>query len=127
MYLSLQVLNSDAILNSFQDIGILKFTNGDDVVLIMRLWQPDKNIRYIPASGATITCDFKKSDNTTIAKTATIPFADDRSIIQFTLSNTETPDIITQNLLVEVDEGGSISHAFKQSVIQKVTTDNLGC
>lgn len=127
MYLSLQVLNSDAILNSFIDIGVQRFTSGDDVVFVFKLWQPDKNIRYVPAVGAVITCDFKKSDNTTVAKTATLPFADDRSIIKFTLTGAETAELISQNIKVQIDEAGVISSAFKQSAIQKVTVDNLGC
>jgi hypothetical protein len=127
MYLSLKVLNSDATLNSFADIEVQKFTSGSSVTLILRLWQPDKDIRYIPAVGAVISVNFKKSDNTDLAKTASTPFADDKSIIKFELTAAESVDIISQSLSVEVNESGTISHAYKQSVIQKVTTDNTGC
>lgn len=127
MYLSLRVLNSNAILNSFVYIGTQRFVNGDDINLTLRLWQADKDIRYIPEAGATVTCDFMKSDGSIVSKTATFPFSEDRSIIQFALSNTETVDIISQNLLIKVDESGAITHAFAQAAIQKVTTDNLGC
>lgn len=126
MALSLKVLNSDAILNSFIDIGSLQIYKGADAKLIVQLFQPDKKIRYIPASGAVITIDFLKNDNTVLTKTATYPFADDRSILQFVLSDTETLTVVSQNLLAKIDEAGNISYAGLQMGLQLVPTSQ-GC
>ena len=122
--LTLKVLNSDAILNSYINIESLQFTNGSDVELVLKLWQCDKNIRYIPAAGAVITCDFLKSDNSVISKTATFPFAEDRSIIQFSLSAADTAELISQNILIEIVEGAVTKHAFLQNAIQKVANSS---
>ena len=123
--LTLKVLNSDAILNSYIEIGSLRFTSGSDVDVVLKVWQCEKNIRYIPDVASVITADFLKSDGTTVSKTASFPFADDRSIIKFSLTASETADIISQNLLVQIVEGAVTKHAFLQKAIQKVA--NASC
>ena len=121
MILTLKVLNSDATLNSFEDIGNYEFVKGSTAVLKLQLFQPDKQIRYVPASGAVITVDFKKSDGTTLTKTATVPFADDRSIAQISLTALETADLISQNLVAKIDEAGVITYAILQGGFQLVS------
>jgi hypothetical protein len=121
MILTLKVLNSDATLNSFEDIGNYEFVKGSTAILKLQLFQPDKHIRYIPVSGATITMDFQKSDNTVLTKTATYPFADDRSIIQISLTAVETALIISQNLVAKLDETGTITYAILQGGLQLVS------
>lgn len=120
--LNLQVLNDSPSLNNFSNIGSKTFVGGETLELYLRLFQDDKDIRYIPASGATITLDLLKSDDTTITKTATIPFTDDRSVLQFSITDTETQDIISQNLVVKIVEGTNITFALLQSGIRKVNT-----
>lgn len=124
--LTLRVLNSDASLNAFTYSSSASFMKGEDVTLLLMLWQPDKAIRYIPDSGAVITCDFMKSDGTVLTKTATQPFADDRSIIQFALSAVETATLISQNLVVKVVEGSETQFAVLQFGFQLVTLTQ-GC
>ena len=114
MLLSLKVLNEDATLNNFKDIGSYQTIKGSDAKIILELIQPDRNLRYMPAVGAVITCDFKQSDNTVLTKTATFPFAADRSIIQFDLSDTETALLVSQNLVVKVQEGSVTTYAILQ-------------
>lgn len=89
----------------------------------MRLWQADKKIRYIPASDAVITVDLKKSDNTTLSKTCTFTFADDRSIIEFSLTDLETAALIGQNLIVKIVEGSETKFASLQFGLQKLILD----
>lgn len=127
MVLSLKVLNEDATLNNFVDIGSAKIYKGSDAKLILQLFQPDRKIRYIPASGAVITVDFLKSDGTTLTKTGTVPFADDRSIFQIVLSDLETVDIVSQNLIAKVVEGSDTSYAVMQSGLQMVSMTSQGC
>jgi hypothetical protein len=126
MFLSLKVLNSDATLNNFQDIGTLQTAKGADAKVVLQLFQPDKKIRYVPTAGAVITIDFKKADNTVLTKTATHPFADDRSIIQVVLSDVETADLISQALVAKIVEGTDISFAILQSGFQMVSLTS-GC
>lgn len=127
MILTLKVLNEDASLNNWQDIGSAQIVRGSDAKLILQLFQADRKIRYIPDVAATITMDLLKSDGTTLSKTATFPFADDRSIIQFILSDTETAELIGQNLIVEVQEGSNTSIAMLQMGLQMISTQQAGC
>jgi len=119
--LKLKMLNSDATLNDFRDIGYLTFISGETLSVVMRIEQKAKNyIRYIPDAAATITIDLLKSDKTTITKTASFPFADDRSIIKFEISDSESPDIIGQDLKVKIVEGANISYAVLEKGIQRI-------
>lgn len=120
MILELAPINSDATLNSFIFIGNHTFVAGDPLELVMILVQPDKKIRYVPDAGATIELELVKSDNTTLTKTATHPFADDRSIIQFSLTDVETTDLIGQNLIVKITEGSEVTRALLQGGLQLV-------
>jgi hypothetical protein len=109
--LSLEILNKDATLNTFMIKSTFNFVSGETAKIVMRLMQPDLKIRYIPDVAAVITVPLKRSDDTTLTKTATFPFADDRSIIQIELSAAETALVISQNLLVSVTEGANVTIA----------------
>lgn len=126
MLLTLKVLNSDATLNNFMDIGAAKAIRGSDLKIVMQLIQVEKGIRYIPAVGATVDFTLKNSDNTTIVKSATFPFAEDRSIIQIELTDTETALLISQNLVGKLTEGTDISYALLQLGLQMVSLTQ-GC
>jgi len=128
MNLTLRALNEDATLNNWQDMGSsVRIVRGADAKLILQLMQVDRKIRYIPDIAAVITVDLLKTDGTTLSKTATFPFADDRSIIQFVLTDTETADLISQNLVVEVVEGSNTSIAILQQGLQMVSPSQAGC
>ena len=119
MLLELKVLNSDAILNNFHDIGTARIVRNADSKIILRLIQPDKDfIRYIPASGATFEISLLKSDGTSLVKVPTQPFADDRSVLQLDLTEVETATLISQNLNAKITEGSDISFAILQSGLQ---------
>lgn len=126
MIFGLKVLNEDATLNNFVYASAISIAKGADAKLVLQLHQVDKKIRYIPATGATITADFKKSDNTSLTKTATHPFVDDRSIIQFVLTDLETANLVSQNLVVKIDESSNISYAILSSGLQMVPLTS-GC
>jgi len=124
--ITLQVLNSDSTLNSFFIYTNSSFIAGEDVLVRLRLLQVEKKIRYIPDIASTITFDLKKSDNTTLSKTATFPFADDRSIIEFTITAAESVDVISQTLVATIDEPAGISIAKLQYGLKKNVIDQ-GC
>ena len=127
MNLTLRALNEDATLNNWKAQNSSQIVRGADAKLILQLWQPERQIRYIPLVSATITTSLIKNDGTTLAKTATFAFADDRSIIQFTLTAAETALLISQNLIVSVNESGSVSIAVLQLGLQMVPTSQEGC
>ncbi len=120
MILDLEPINDDATLNAYSFISNFRFVPGDDVKLLMVIVQPDKKIRYVPESGATIEFDFLKSDGTNLLKTATFPFADDRSIIQVELTAVETATLISQNLIAKITETTGITRAWLQNGFQLV-------
>lgn len=119
MILSLQMLNSDATLNNFVDIGTARFVPNYSLDLVMRILQPQKGgLRYVPDAAATFSMDFKLSDGTTINKTPTVLDAGDRSILTVSLTDSETELLIGQNLTVEITEPGGVSVAVLQSGLQ---------
>lgn len=129
MIYSLKILNSEASVNDFYDIGAANIYKGSDAKVIMQIYQPDKKgIRYISLSGAVLTVDLQKSDGTVLTKTLTNPFAaDDRSILQLVLTNVETADLISQNLIVKITEGPLISYAVLQGGFKMSSLTGVGC
>lgn len=112
--LSLNIINSDSTLNSFNISGTKEFIGGEDIKLRMQLFQKDKGIRYIPDVAAVITLDLKLADETILVKTATFPFADDRSIIEINITDLESVDLISQTINVKINESGNITYAVLQ-------------
>lgn len=126
MLLTLRVINEDATLNSYIVFKVFKFIAGSDISIIFELWQNDKQIRYIPSIADVITCDFLKSDGTVLTKTATYPFADDRSKIAFSLTDVESSAIISQNIVVKIQSGSNTTFAILQGGLQRVVPTQ-GC
>lgn len=116
--LSLDIVSKNPTLNSFTLSKNLSFASGEDVKVTMRLFQSDMGIRYIPEAGATITIDLKKSDNTVLTKTCSFTFADDRSIIEFSLTAAESAMVISQNLVVKLVEGTSPNETTQFAILQ---------
>ena len=117
--LSLKVLNSDATLNTFFEIGSLNFHSGEDVTVFIRIFNESKNLRHIPASGASYNITLTNSDGTTISKTP-VPLTDDRSILSFSITAAESADLISQDLKLEITDGG-VSIAKAQNGLTKIT------
>lgn len=125
MILSLKVLNSDATLNNFVEGTTLQIVRGADATIKLRVVQADRsNLRYIPAAGATFSIAFLKSDGTSLTKTPTQPFADDRSILQVVLTDTETQTLISQGLNLEINEGSDKNFAVLQQGLQMQTLNS---
>jgi hypothetical protein len=121
--LTLDVVSSNPQLNSHSLGKVFSFASGQTAKVILRLWQADKKIRYIPDPAAVITVDLKRSDNTILTKTCAFTFADDRSIVEFELSELETAQVIGQNLVVKIVEGLDTKFAVLQFGLQKVILD----
>ena len=124
--LTLDIVSKNPTLNSFTLGQNFQFASGEDVKVTMRLFQPDLKIRYVPEASAVITIDLKKSDNTILTKTCSFTFADDRSIIEFSLTAAESATIISQNLVVKLVEGSgptTTQYAVLQYGLTRVITD----
>lgn len=124
--LTLQILNNEAVLNAFFISSNKSFVSGEDVKILMRIYNPNLNIRYIPISGASISVELLKSDNTVLTKIASFPFPDDRSIIQLDITALESVDIISQNLIVKIAEGLTTTYAILQGGLQRIKLTS-GC
>lgn len=125
MSLSLNILNNDCTINAFQLASNATIVGGETALIVVQLFQPLKKIRYIPAAGATFSIDLLKSDGTILNKVPTLRFAaDDRSVLEFSLSASETLDVIGQNLILKVTEGPNISLAILQMGLQKISLVN---
>ena len=101
--LSGTVLNSDATLNNFQEIGQLSIFRGEEIVVQFRIKNRQLGIRYIPAASATVTFTFNTSSGT-LDKVATLN-TDDRSMASFTLSETETESLLSGDIKFSVVDG----------------------
>lgn len=119
MVFSLDMLNSDAMLNNFFSIGTATFYKGKPITLVMRILQPQKsNLRYVLDSGATLSVTLNKSDGTTITKTPTFLDAGDRSLVKLELDSTDTELLIGQAIVLDITEGANQHVAVLQSAIQ---------
>jgi hypothetical protein len=121
--LTLDIVSQNPQLNSHNISKVAKFVGGETVKVIMRLWQVEQGIRYIPSAAAVITVDLKKSDNTTLTKTCSFTFADDRSIIEFSMTALESAAVIGQNLVVKIVDGADTKFALLQYGLQRVKVD----
>lgn len=126
MILDLKVINSDATLNNFFYLEDIEFVPGTPLKFLIQVIRKDLPIRFIPEVGATITCDFLKSDGTTLTKSGSFKFADDRSILEFSLTDVETTLLIGQNITVTIEELASEHVAILKSGL-KVAFKTGGC
>lgn len=118
MILKLQMLNEDATLNNFQDIGSAQFVPETPLKLVMRLLQTQRDLRYVPDVAATFSMDFQLSDGTILTKVPTFLDASDRSLLTVSLTALETELLIGQNLVVTVTEPSGNSVAALPSALQ---------
>ena len=122
--LTLNILNRDCTLNAFMISSSAQIVGGETAIVVVRLFQLDKKIRYIPSETAEFSVDLLQSNGDVLTKSLSFKFEDDdRSILQLELDAEETQTIISQNLIVKITEGADIRMAVLQQGLQKV---NLG-
>lgn len=129
MTLTATVLNSDATLNTFITTGSFSFIPGETKTLVLRLIDTDKNLRYIPPSTAVITGKFRNLDGEEMPIEFTA-FPDDRSMIYIDLTATQTENLASGNLLLELDILGDqtkIVLALARSILARQALGNFGC
>ena len=117
------VLNSNASLNDFREIGSLDFIPGSAIRLVIRLTQPQlEGLRYVAASGATLDISIAKSDNTDETVAMAELDAGDRSLWYADLTATQTENMIGGSFSFTLTEGatvqlGVIENGLSKSVI----------
>lgn len=137
---TVKMLQNAASVNVFDEVEIVKILgNSDTVDIYFRLWQTDRDERYIPATGATMTVTFPRAltvdantpANQDITKTATNPFSDDRSIWKVTLDGTADPDevdtVTGNSFQVSLTESGSTTVLWITQAIRKLVPEDRGC
>lgn len=120
--LTAKILNSDATLNNFKEIGSLDFIPGTQAELFIRLFNSQLSLRYIPPATAIVKIFIDKSDGTVLEKTMSA-LSDDRSILSTTLEEAETEEILGGNFTLEVDilgDGSNIDKGIVLNGIRKV-------
>lgn len=117
-----KILNSDAILNNFKEIGSLDFVPGSEVKLVIRLHDSQLDLRRVPAAAAVVKIFLNDTDGNEIEKTMT-PLTDDRSILSVTLEESETETLLGGNFTIEEDvlgDGTQIKKGLVQNGLRRV-------
>ena len=132
MRLGAKILTNVIDINHFQYANQARVSEGQANDIYIRLvdndWSldPKKNksfisiedpIRYLSQAGAIlVTAKFLSIDDSKeFDVTATQPFADDKSIFKFSLTNVQIPN--AGNFIIEINEDGTIrSFVMKQSI-----------
>lgn len=103
MLLTAKPINSDGTTNIFEYIGVWEVIRGEKATFKCQLFQTERDLRYVPASTATVDFIFMQADgSTTTTKSATID-ANDRSIVSVDLTAAETTDLRGGNVKFQVD------------------------
>jgi hypothetical protein len=109
MVLTAKILNSDASLNSFYEISSLDFLPGGPADLVIRIFNPQSEIRYVPGIDAKLTIILNNTDGTNLEKAATVVDAGDRSMWKVSLTAEETENLLGGNFTFELDTEGDDS------------------
>ena len=59
-----RLLNQDASLNDYQQIGGISFVNRDTIRVVIQLFNEELGVRHIPSSAAAVSLGVNFSDNT---------------------------------------------------------------
>lgn len=101
-----RVLNSDALVNQFLYISSVDYIPGTPIDVVIQLWDPAKNLRWVAGASATLKMIFNKNDGTEIEKSASLLDSGDRSIWKCSLTAAETEDLLSGNFTFELDTLG---------------------
>tara|TARA_R110000868_G_C10973188_1_gene771448 strand:+ start:1338 stop:1721 length:384 start_codon:yes stop_codon:yes gene_type:complete len=101
-----QVLNSQATLNNYIELGSLEFVPGEKFDLFIKIMNSQLDIRYVVENtNAIVKFIFNKSNNLTEEVTATF-MANDRSIVSAEVSAAISAEILGGTFIMEIDVNG---------------------
>lgn len=129
------MLDSNSTLNNLKYMNQIIITPGSTVTILFQLVDLDTvqeankfGNRYMPADGASLEIDIQSvNDVNSLNKVATQPFADDKSIWQFSLSATETEEMSGTNMKLTLTEGLNISVGKAKQVLIVEPTSGYQC
>jgi len=98
-----RIISPDATLNNFTELSTVKITPGENADVAIRLFDENKDIRYVTAATAQVKLRFTNKDGTTLEKTATAVDVGDRSMWRISLTQMETANLGGTNIEVELD------------------------
>jgi hypothetical protein len=121
MKLGIQLLNSDATLNSFRVIQNQKINQGESLNLVFQLVDKESGNRFVPTTSASALVEIPRFPDVmatgsnqrqqvdfSVRRQAAMAFpSDDRSIWTIPLSSLDTANMMSSNLRVTVTDGNS--------------------
>jgi len=129
MTLTGKMLNSEAELNSFKEVGSVDFMPGANLKIVFMLFNPQEGIRYVPGAAAEVKVTLPTA-NGELEKDASFLDAGDRSLIELELSQAETEELTGGNLTFIVDElgdGSVITKGYIQLALRRMTAGESCC
>lgn len=123
--LSGQILNSDATLNNFIVTDSKGFIPGEQFDLVVRIINPELDIRYVAPVTAIITFTFLNTDGTELTKISAAVDAQDNSMQKMTISEADSENIIGGNFTFSVDvlgDGTEIKKGVVKNGLAKFLT-----
>jgi hypothetical protein len=115
--LSGQILNSDALLNNFIVTDSKGFIPGEQFTLIVRLFNEELQLRFVPLVASIVTFTFNKTDGTQLSKVSSGLDSGDRSMRSITISEAESEDLLGGNFSFEVDVDGD-GQNIRKGIVQ---------
>lgn len=122
MKLGIQMLNSDATLNSFRVIQNQKINQGESLSIVFQLIDKDQSgVRFLPSTSATAFVEIARFPDVvatgqnqrnqvdySVRRNAGMLFpSDDRSIWSMPLSTMDTANMMSSNIRVTVTDGNN--------------------
>ena len=126
MNLNAKLLNSDAELNKFFEISSLDIVLGTEVDLAIRLFDAQRDIRFVPAATSKLKIFLQTTDGE-LEKTMAIIDAADRSMWSVTLTEADTATLIGGTIRFELDESGIGSPIDKGLIFNAIRVLDLSC
>jgi hypothetical protein len=114
-----------ATLNDFVELNSMEFVPGENLAVVIRLFDAQSGVRYIPPSTAIVTLTFVNNDETELEVTATLLDPDDRSMWTTPLTQAQSLILGAPNVRVKLDVVGDatlIHLALIQNALIRVTT-----
>ena len=118
MRLGIKMLNSSSTLNDLKFINQVSINQGDTATVMFQLIDLDTNQRYIPSASSSVMAKIASSNSANVLnKIASVQFADDKSVVKFSLSSDETKLLGSVNLQITLTEGSEVKSFVASSVI----------
>jgi hypothetical protein len=116
------VLNPNAVLNSFKIVNSLDFVPGSPLKLILQLFDDTEQLRFVPPTSAIVSIMITQTDNTQLSIVGSMN-PDDRSLVTFQISGLQTTNLFGGNILLSIDllgDGTDIQLGLVENVLSKL-------